>query len=60
MLLSVHPLGKGYSLGNSNMFSLYYVPLVISRFAFVGRILVLILPVPGNCLDFTFTFRGPN
>ena len=37
------------------MFSLYFdFFLVISHFGFVGGTLVLIAPVPGHCLSFTF------
>ena len=35
---------------------IYKYILVISRFGFEGMILVLIVPVQGNCLLFTFIF----
>ena len=34
-----------------------FVVLVISRFGFDDRLLVLIVPVPGHCLPFTLATR---
>ena len=48
--------GKRCSLGLPYVLFVLYLfeSLVISRFGFEGRILVLIAPVPGHCLVVTF------
>ena len=54
LLGSVKPFGK-YLLGLPYLFLLCrFVILVVSHFGFEGRTLVLITPVPGHCLPFTF------
>ena len=55
--LSDHLLGKSCSLGSPYVLFVkcLFEILVISHFSFEDRIPVMIVPVPGYCLLFTFS-----
>ena len=52
----------GFSHNEAHMFYLYYISLfvilVVCHFGFKGGTLVLIAPVPGHFLPFTFYYVG--